>query len=591
MPSYTAPLKDYQFLINHFLELDKYQDIEGFTAAGDLVEPLLTESAKLCEEVLFPLNVVGDKEGLKFDNGKVTTPKGFKEAYAAYVEGGWPTLTWPEEFGGQGMPEFLNMPMLEMVCSSNLSFGLTPGLTHGAIHALLLHATEELKKIYLPKMISGKWSGVMCLTEPTAGTDLGLLKTRAEPNADGSYNITGTKIFISAGEQDQTENIIHLVLARLPGAPKGSKGISLFVCPKFLVKEDGSIGERNGFSCGSIEHKMGIHASPTCVMNYDGATGWLVGQPHRGLPAMFTMMNTARLYVGVQGLGVAESAYQNALAYAKDRLQGRALSGPKFPDKVADPITVHPDVRRMLYTMKSFTEGARALALWTAREVDIAHRHPDAKVREAADDFVQLITPILKSSLTDGGFETASTAMQCFGGYGFIEEYGASQYLRDSRIAMIYEGTNGVQAMDLVGRKLPFDTGRYLSRFFHPVDAFIAENRNDPAMAEFTKPLKAHLKYLQQATMWIGTMGFVNPDHAGAGAVEYQKMFSLVLFAFIWAKQAKLALSLKDSDPEFMNAKLATARFYFAKVLPGTTSLLASITAGADPVMAEAGSF
>ena len=589
MPTYTAPLKDYQFLINHFLELEKYSDVEGFTAAKDLVEPLLTESAKMCEEVLFPLNVVGDKQGLKFDAGKVTTPDGFKEAYKQYVEGGWPTLTWPEEFGGQGMPEFLNMPMLEMVCSSNLSFGLTPGLTHGAIHALLLHANEELKKIYLPNMISGKWSGVMCLTEPTAGTDLGLLKTRAEPQADGSYKITGTKIFISAGEQDQTENIIHLVLARLPDAPKGSKGISLFVCPKFLVNADGSIGARNGFSCGSIEHKMGIHASPTCVMNYDGATGWLVGQPHRGLPAMFTMMNTARLYVGVQGLGVAESAYQNALAYTKDRLQGRALLGPKFPDKPADPITVHPDVRRMLYTMKSFTEGARALALWTAREVDIAHRHTDAKVREAADDFVQLITPILKSSLTDGGFETASTAMQCFGGYGYIEEYGAAQYLRDARIAMIYEGTNGVQAMDLVGRKLPFDTGRYLSRFFHPVDAFIAENRNDPAMAEFTKPLKAHVKYLQQATMWIGTMGFVNPNHAGAGAVEYQKMFSLVLFGFIWAKQAKLALALKDSDPEFMNAKLATARFYFTKILPGTTSLLASITAGADSVMAEAG--
>ena len=379
------------------------------------------------------------------------------------------------------------------------------------------------------------------------------------------------------------------MLARLPNAPAGSKGISLFVCPKVMVNADGSLGERNKFSCAGIEHKMGIHASPTCVMNYDGATGWLVGQPHRGLPAMFTMMNTARLYVGVQGLGVAESAYQNALAYAKERPQGRALTGAKFPEKVADPITVHPDVRRMLYTMKSFTEGARALALWVAREVDIAHRHTDAKVREAADDFVQLITPILKSSLTDGGFETASTAMQCFGGYGYIEEYGAAQYLRDSRIAMIYEGTNGVQAMDLVGRKLPFDTGRYLSRFFHPLDAFIAENRNDPAMAEFTKPLKAHAKYLQQATMWIGTMGFVNPNHAGAGAVEYQKMFSLVLFAFIWAKQAKLALALKDSDPEFYNAKLATARFYFAKVLPGTTSLLASITAGADPVMAEAG--
>ncbi len=586
MPTYTAPLKDYQFLIHHFLELDTYGEMPGFAAAKDLVEPLLTESAKLCEEVLFPLNVVGDRQGLKYMDGTVTTPDGFKEAYQAYVDGGWPTLTWPEEFGGQGMPEFLNMPMLEMVCSSNLSFGLTPGLTHGAIHAMLLHATDALKKKYLPNMISGKWSGVMCLTEPVAGTDLGLLKTRAEPNADGSYSITGNKIFISAGEQDQTENIIHLVLARLPGAPKGSKGISLFVCPKFLVNEDGSLGERNQFSCAGLEHKMGIHASPTCVMNYDGATGWLVGEAHRGLPAMFTMMNTARLYVGVQGLGVGEAAYQNALAYTKERLQGRALTGPKFPEKPADPITVHPDVRRMLYTMKCFTEGSRALAIWVAREVDIAHGHPDAARRAEADDFVQLITPILKSTLTDGGFETASTAMQCFGGYGFIEEYGASQYLRDSRIAMIYEGTNGVQAMDLVGRKLPTDTGRYLSRFFHPVDAFIAENRNDPAMAEFTKPLKAHVKYLQQATMWIGTMGFVNPNHAGAGAVEYQKMFSLVLFAFIWAKQAKLALALKENDAEFYAQKLATARFFYAKLLPTTTGLLASITAGADSVMA-----
>lgn len=589
MPSYSAPLKDYQFLIDHFLELENHADVKGFSEARELVAPLLEESAKLCEEVLFPLNMVGDKQGLKFKDGTVTTPEGFKDAYKQYVEGGWPTLTWPTEFGGQDMPEFLNMPMLEMVCSANLSFGLTPGLTHGAVHALVKHGSAALQQKFLPNMISGTWSGVMCLTEPVAGTDLGLLKTRAEPNADGSYTITGNKIFISAGEQDQTENIIHLVLARLPDAPKGSKGISLFLCPKVMVNDDGSLGERNKFSCAGIEHKMGIHASPTCVMNYDGAVGYLVGEPHRGLPAMFTMMNTARLYVGVQGLGVGEAAYQNALAYTKDRLQGRALTGAKFPDKAADPITVHPDVRRMLYTMKCFTEASRALVMMTAVQLDISHRHADAKVREAADDFVQLVTPILKSTLTDGGFETASTAMQCFGGYGYIEEYGASQYLRDARIAMIYEGTNGVQAMDLVGRKLTVDTGRYLSRFFHPVDAFIAENRDDPAMAEFTKPLKIHTKYLQQATMWIGAMGMANPNHAGAGAVEYQKMFSLVLFAYIWAKQAKLALALMDQDPEFYGAKLATARFFFAKLLPQTTSLLASITAGADVVMAEAG--
>lgn len=589
MPSYSAPLKDYQFIIDHFLELDKHADVKGFAEAREMAQPLLEASAQLCEEVLFPLNMVGDRQGLKFKDGTVTTPDGFKEAYAQYIEGGWPTLTWPTEYGGQDLPEFINMPMLEMVCSANLSFGLTPGLTHGAIHALVVYGTDEQKQKYLPNMISGKWSGVMCLTEPTAGTDLGLLKTRAEPQADGTYKVTGNKIFISAGEQDQTENIMHLVLARLPDAPKGSKGISLFLCPKVLVNDDGTLGARNAFSCASIEHKMGIHASPTCVMNYDGATGYLVGKPNEGLKAMFVMMNTARLYVGVQGLGVGESAYQNALSYAKERLQGRALTGAKFPDKPADPITVHPDVRRMLHTMKCFTEGSRALVMEVAKHIDIAHRHDDAKAREEADDFVQLVTPILKSTLTDGGFETASTAMQCFGGYGYIEEYGAAQYLRDARIPMIYEGTNGVQAMDLVGRKLPFDTGRYLSRFFHPVDQFIAENRVDPAMAEFTKPLKVNLKYLQQATMWIGAMGLANPNHAGAGAVEYQKMFSLVLYAWLFARQAKLALKLRDQDPEFYDQKLATCRFFFAKLLPQTTGLLASITAGADPVMAEAG--
>ena len=669
MPIYKAPVQDFKFLIEHFLELENHQDVPGVAAAKELVTPLLEASAQLCEEVLFPLNRVGDQQGLKYENGKVTTPEGFKEAYKTYCEGGWPTLTWPAEYGGQDLPEFLNMPMLEMVCSANLSFGLTPGLTHGAIHALLLHGSEEQKKTYLPNMISGKWSGVMCLTEPVAGTDLGLIKTRAEPNADGSYKITGTKIFISAGEQDQSENIIHLVLARLPDAPKGTKGISLFLVPKFIPpltpspagggQGEGALGgkavpnnaplpssplrgegldgwQRNGFSCASIEHKMGIHASPTCVMNYDGATGWLVGAPHRGLPAMFTMMNTARLYVGVQGLGVGEAAYQNALAYAKDRLQGRALTGAKHPEKPADPITVHPDVRRMLYTMKSFCEGARALTLMVALHIDIAHRHPDATKRQEADDFVQLMTPILKSSLTDGGFDTASTAMQVFGGYGYIEEYGASQYLRDARIAMIYEGTNGIQAMDLVGRKLPYETGRYLKAFFHPLDAFIAEQRANPAMAEFTKPLKAHMKYLQQATLWVGAMGLANPNHAGAGAVEYQKMFALVVYAYLWAKQAEIALRMlgkipasqfppltsppqaggmrgeaqaggihetlppqaggdgggnttlpEGIDREFLEAKLATARFYFAKILPGTTSLLASITAGADSVMAE----
>jgi butyryl-CoA dehydrogenase len=585
MPNYTAPIRDFQFLINDYLGLEEYQDLPGFSAASELAAPLLDECAKLCEQVLQPLNQVGDTQALKLEDGNVITPDGFKEAYKTYVEGGWPTLTWEQEFGGQDLPEFLNMPMLEMVCSTNLSFGLTPGLTHGAISLLAKHASDDLKKAYLPQMISGNWSGVMCLTEPTAGTDLGIITTKADPNDDGSYSITGTKIFISAGDQDMTENIIHLVLARLPNAPAGTKGISLFLCPKIMVNEDGSLGARNQLSCASLEHKMGIHASPTCVMNYDGAQGWLVGEANRGLSAMFTMMNAARLYVGVQGLGVGEAAYQNALAYAKERLQGRALTGAKFPDKPADPITVHPDVRRMLLTMRAFTQGGRALVMETALKLDISHRHTDKAEREKADDFVQLITPIVKSYLTDGGFETASTAMQVFGGYGYIEEYGASQYLRDARIAMIYEGTNGIQAMDLVGRKLPFKTGHYYRQFFHPLDAFIAAHKDDKAMQEFTKPLARHMKYLQQATLWIGAMGMANPNHAGAGAVEYLKLFSLVVYGYIWAKQAKIALAKHDEDPAFYAEKLVTARFYMAKILPGTTSLLASITAGADCVM------
>lgn len=585
MPTYRAPLRDFQFLIEEFLGLDSHRDVPGFIEGREMVNPLLEAAAQLCEEVLHPLNVTGDREGLRYENGSVFTPAGFKEAYATYVEGGWPTLTWPTEFGGQGMPEFLNMPMLEMVCSANLAFGLTPGLTHGAVSAMLQHASDELKAIYLPKMISGEWSGVMCLTEPQAGTDLGLVATKAEPQADGAYRITGNKIFISSGEQDLTENIIHLVLARLPDAPAGSKGISLFVVSKFLLNADGSLGERNHLRCAGIEHKMGIHASPTCVMNYDGAIGHLVGQPHRGLPAMFTMMNAARLYVGVQGLGLAELAWQNALNYAEERLQGRALTGAKYPEKAADPITVHPDVRRMLWTMKATTEGMRALTMWTALELDISHRHPDAARREAADDFVQLITPIVKGYQTDMGFEVASLGVQVLGGYGYIEEYGMAQILRDARIAMIYEGTNGVQAMDLVGRKLSANMGRYLRRFFHPVDAFIEQHRNDPAMTEFTKPLKAHLKNLQQASLWLAQQGLVNPNQAGAGAVEYARLFALVALAYIWARQAVIALP-KQGDA-FYDSKLATARFFYAKMLPQTHSLLASITNGSAAVMAE----
>jgi len=485
------------------------------------------------------------------------------------------------------------MPLMEMVCSSNLSFGLTPGLSHGAYNAINQHASDELKNKYLPKMVSGEWSGVMCLTEPQAGTDLGLIRTRATPNADGSFAITGNKIFISSGEHDLTENIIHLVLARLPDAPAGIKGISLFVAPKYMVADDGSLGERNKFMCTGLEHKMGIHASPTCQMAYDGATGWLVGEPHKGMKAMFTMMNAARLYVGVQGLGIGEVAYQNALAYARERLQSRAITGAKEPSKPADSIIFHPDVRRMLLTMRAFTEGSRALALEMALKIDLSHRHHDAAVREEADDFVQLLTPVVKSYLTDGGFETASLAMQCFGGYGYIKEYGAEQYLRDARITMIYEGTNGIQALDLIGRKLPYAVGRYLRAFFHPVDRFIADNRENPALAEFVKPLAKNLEYLQQATMYMAGAGLKNPDDVAAGAVEYQKMFALVALAYSWARQAKVAMeklpnvnvAASGTEKEFYEAKIATARFYMQKILPQVSSHLQSIVAGSKSIM------
>lgn len=592
MPSFKAPIRDFQFLLNEYLNLSQYADVDGFADAGEeLMTPVLEAAGKMCEEVLFPLNQKGDKEGLQYNNGKVTMPDGFKEAYALYVENGWPSFTCDPAYGGQGLPEVLNMPLMEMVCSANLSFGLTPGLSHGAYNAIKLHGSDALKNKFLPKMVSGHWSGVMCLTEPQAGTDLGLIRTTAKPLAepmpDSSYAVSGTKIFISSGEHELTENIIHLVLARLPDAPAGVKGISLFLVPKILVNDDGTLGEHNALMCAGLEHKMGIHASPTCMIQYDGAQGWLVGEPHKGMKAMFTMMNAARLYVGVQGLGIGEIAYQNALAYAKERLQSRSMTGVKEPSKPADPIIVHPDVRRMLLTMRSFTEGSRALALEMALKNDLAHRHPDAVVREEADDFVQLLTPVVKSYLTDGGFETASLAMQVHGGYGVIKEYGVEQYTRDVRVTMIYEGTNGIQALDLVGRKLTKDAGKYLRAFFHPIDAFITTHKENPAMAEFVKPLAKNMEYLQQATMWIATAGLKNPDDAAGGAVEYQKMFALVALAHVWARQAEVSLEKLPSgvEKEFYEAKISTARFYMQKILPQTTSLLQSIVAGSKSMM------
>ena len=585
MPIYKAPVKDFRFILREFLPLEENKSVAGFSEAMEMADPVLDAAAQLCEEVLFPINQSGDKEGLQYANGTVTTPKGFKEAYKAYCEGGWPSFTCDPKYGGQGLPEFLNIPIMEMACSSNLSFGLTPGLSHGAYSALMLHASDALKNKYLPKLVSGEWSGVMCLTEPQAGTDLGLVRTKAEPAGDGTYKITGGKIFISSGEHDLTSNILHLVLARLPDASKGTKGISLFLVPKFEVKDDGSLGTRNGLRCEGIEHKMGLTASPTCVMCYENAIGYLVGEPNKGMKAMFTMMNAARLYVGIQGLGLAEAAYQNALAYAKERLQSRAITGAKLPDKEADPIISHPDVRRMVLTMQSFTEAARALAMLTALKVDIAHRHTDAQAKQDADDFVQLMTPIVKAYMTDMGSEVSNLAVQVYGGYGFIKDYGVEQYVRDARIAQIYEGTNGIQALDLVFRKLGFSSGRYLRQFFHPADKFISQYKDNPAMAEFIKPLTKHIGYLQQATIYIATAGLKDPNDAAAGATEYLRLFSLVVFAWIWARIAAIAIEKHDSDKPFYDAKLATARFYFAKVLPGTTALIQSITSGSKPVM------
>ncbi len=584
MPTYKAPIRDFQFILNEYLNVSQYKDVEGFADSGpDLMNPVLEAAAQMCEEVLFPLNETGDKQGLKYDNGKVIMPDGFADAYKTYREMGWPSFTCDPKFGGQGLPDVLNMPLMEMVCSANLSFGLTPGLSHGAYNAIMQHASDEIKQKYVPKMVTGEWSGVMCLTEPQAGTDLGLVRSRATPNGDGSYALEGNKIFISSGEHEMTENIVHLILARLPDAPKGIKGISLFIASKYDINPDGSIGKPSGIRCDGIEHKMGLAASPTCQISFNGCKAWLVGEPHKGMRAMFTMMNAARLYVGVQGLGIGEVAYQNALAYSNERLQMRALTGAVMPDKPADPITVHPDVRRMLLTQKAFCEGSRALAMEMALKIDLAHRHTDPKVKEACDDFVQLMTPVCKSYLTDGGFEMSSLALQCFGGYGYIKEYGVEQYVRDARITMIYEGTNGVQALDLIGRKLPHSAGKYLRSFFHPADAFIEKHKDNEAMKEFIKPLSKYIEYLQKATLYIASAGLANPNDAAAGATDYQRQFALTYMAYIWARQAEIALTHKGD--EFYEAKLGTARFFMAKILPQASAHLQIIVSGSKSVM------
>jgi alkylation response protein AidB-like acyl-CoA dehydrogenase len=589
MATYTAPLRDMRFVLYELFEGEKLAELPGYEdMTRDLLDPVLDEAAKVCEEVLFPLNRSGDEEGCHYENGVVRTPKGFREAYKAFCEGGWNGISCDPTYGGQGVPRLANVMVEEMICSSNLSFGMYPGLTHGAYQALHAHGSDELKDKYLPKLVDGSWSGTMCLTEPHCGTDLGLLRTKALPQSDGSYKISGTKIFISAGEHDLSDNIIHLVLARLPDAPKGVKGISLFLVPKFLVGENDALGARNGVRCGAIEHKMGIKASSTCVMNFDDATGWLVGEPHKGMRAMFTMMNSERLSVGIQGLGLAEVSYQGAVAYAKDRLQGRSLSGVKYPEKAADPILVHPDVRRTLLRMRSIIEGCRALGAWTAYELDVAKHHADATTREEADDFVALMTPVVKAFFTDFGYEVTNLGMQVYGGHGYIREHGMEQYVRDCRISQIYEGTNGIQALDLVGRKMPAHAGRYLRRFFHPVSAYIAERMEHPVMGEMIQPLAKAFGRLQQATGHIANVGLRNPDEAGAAAVEYLRLFGLVALGYMWARTAETAFPKSQSGDEqaFYKAKLATARFYFERVLPENSSLFAQIMAGSRTMMA-----
>ena len=584
MATYKAPLKEIEFVLHEIAGMPELTALPGFAeATPELVMGVLEEAAKLVEGSIAPLNRSGDEEGCRFENGNVFTPAGFKQAYELYTQAGWVGLALDPEYGGQGLPYLLSTAVGEMLISANTSFSMYPGLSEGCYEAIHTHGTDALKKLYLPRLVSGEWSGTMCLTEPHAGSDVGLGRTKAIPQPDGTYLINGSKIFISAGDHDLTKNIIHLVLARLPDAPAGIRGITLFIVPKFLPNADGSVGARNKMSCGSIEHKMGIKASSTCVLNFENAAGYLIGEKNKGIQHMFTMMNAARLYVGLQGLGLAEHATQNAVRYAKERRQGRPLTRKGESSSEAVPIIQHPDVRRMLLTMKAYTEGCRMLSYETAKRLDLARHHPDAGVREAATDYVDLMTPVCKAFFTDVGFEVSSLGVQVFGGNGYIRETGMEQNIRDAKIACIYEGTNGIQSLDLIGRKLPIGYGRLLRRFFEPVQAFIAAERNNADLEFILVPLQKTFGKLQQVTVWMAERGMADPNDAAAGACEYLRLFGLVALGYFWARAAQVSIT-KTSDV-FYRGKLATARFYAAHLLPQVNALALSIMAGSEAVM------